>query len=163
LVRTICTHCKRRVRADAELLSQSGLNPATYGDVWFYEGAGCLECGGTGYKGRMAISELLDLSDNVRELILARRSSAELKREAPHRPRCRRLHGPAAGRDPPVAHPAQPRRPRAVPDRAPRRPRTGGSAGGSAGGADPARPRGPDRPPARERGHRLARVRPGRG
>jgi type IV pilus assembly protein PilB len=82
LVRTICTHCKRQVRASPELLVQSGLQPSTYGDVWFYEGAGCLECGGTGYKGRMAISELLDLSDNVRELILARRSSAEIKRAA---------------------------------------------------------------------------------
>jgi type IV pilus assembly protein PilB len=82
LVRTICTHCKRKVRATTEVLEVSGLSPATYGDVWFYEGAGCLECGGTGYKGRMAISELLDLSDNVRELILARRSSAEIKRAA---------------------------------------------------------------------------------
>ena len=44
--------------------------------------AGCLECGGTGYKGRTAISELLDLSDSVRELILARRSSAEIKKAA---------------------------------------------------------------------------------
>jgi type II secretory ATPase GspE/PulE/Tfp pilus assembly ATPase PilB-like protein len=82
LVRTICDHCKRQVRASSELLEQSGLQPSMYGDVWFYEGAGCLECGGTGYKGRMAISELLDLSDNVRELILARRSSAEIKRAA---------------------------------------------------------------------------------
>jgi len=82
LVRTICGHCKRRVRASTELLEQSGLQPSTYADVWFYEGAGCLECGGTGFKGRMAISELLDLSDNVRELILARRSSAEIKRAA---------------------------------------------------------------------------------
>ncbi|PYQ55021.1 MAG: pilus assembly protein PilB [Acidobacteria bacterium] len=82
LVRTICGHCKRRVRATPQLLGESGLEPATYADVWFYEGAGCLECGGTGYKGRMAISELLDLSDHVRELILARRSSSEIKRAA---------------------------------------------------------------------------------
>ncbi len=82
LVRTICTHCKRRIRAPESLLVESGLEPATYGAVWFYEGAGCLECGGTGYKGRMAISELLDLSDHVRELILARRSSSEIKRAA---------------------------------------------------------------------------------
>jgi type IV pilus assembly protein PilB len=82
LVRMICAHCKRRVRASKELLLESGLEPGTYGDVWFYEGAGCLECGGTGYKGRMAISELLDLSDRVRELILARRSSSEIKRAA---------------------------------------------------------------------------------
>jgi type II secretory ATPase GspE/PulE/Tfp pilus assembly ATPase PilB-like protein len=82
LVRTICTHCKRRVRVSEDVLIASGLAPSTYSGVWFYEGAGCLECGGTGFKGRMAISELLDLSDNVRELILARRSSAEIKRAA---------------------------------------------------------------------------------
>src|SRR5438876_218346 len=82
LVRTICVHCKRKVKASPEVLTVSGLAPATYGDVWFYEGAGCLECAGTGYKGRTAISELLDLSDNVRELILARRSSAEIKKAA---------------------------------------------------------------------------------
>jgi type IV pilus assembly protein PilB len=82
LVRTICTHCKRKVKAPPELLTISGLDPAVYGGVTFYEGAGCLECAGTGYKGRTAISELLDLSDNVRELILARRSSAEIKKAA---------------------------------------------------------------------------------
>jgi type II secretory ATPase GspE/PulE/Tfp pilus assembly ATPase PilB-like protein len=82
LVRMICTHCKKRVRASKQLLIESGLEVGTYGDVWFYEGAGCLECGGTGYKGRMAISELLDLSDRVRELILEKKSSAEIKRVA---------------------------------------------------------------------------------
>ncbi|HEX6739795.1 MAG TPA: GspE/PulE family protein [Vicinamibacteria bacterium] len=82
LVRMICEHCKRRVRAPRELLVESGLDPDTYGDVWFHEGVGCMECGGTGYQGRMAISELLDLSDHVRELILARKSSAEIKRAA---------------------------------------------------------------------------------
>jgi type II secretory ATPase GspE/PulE/Tfp pilus assembly ATPase PilB-like protein len=82
LVRTICTHCKREVRANPQFLADSGLDPAAYADTPFYEGAGCLECGGTGYKGRMAISELLDLSERIRELILARRSSAEIKRAA---------------------------------------------------------------------------------
>jgi type IV pilus assembly protein PilB len=82
LVRVICEHCKREMRAPEELLVVSGLDPKVYKDVPFFEGAGCLECGGTGYKGRMAISELLDLSDHVRELILARRSSAEIKRAA---------------------------------------------------------------------------------
>ncbi|HVR69559.1 MAG TPA: GspE/PulE family protein [Vicinamibacteria bacterium] len=82
LVRTICAHCKREIRAGRELLVESGLDPAAYADVPFYEGAGCLECGGTGFKGRTAICELLDVSDNVRELILGRRSSAEIKRAA---------------------------------------------------------------------------------
>ena len=82
LVRTICAHCKREVRASRELLLESGLDLARYADAPFYEGAGCIECGGTGYKGRTAICELLDVSDSIRELILARRSSADIKRAA---------------------------------------------------------------------------------
>jgi type IV pilus assembly protein PilB len=82
LVRTICAHCKRGVRPSRDELVESGLDPAVYGTTEFYEGAGCIECGGTGYKGRTAISELLDVTDNIRENILARRSSAEIKRAA---------------------------------------------------------------------------------
>jgi type II secretory ATPase GspE/PulE/Tfp pilus assembly ATPase PilB-like protein len=82
LVRMICDQCRHEVRASPELLVESGLDPAIYGDTVFYEGAGCLECGGTGYKGRSAICELLDVTDNVREMILARRSSADIKRAA---------------------------------------------------------------------------------
>jgi type IV pilus assembly protein PilB len=48
----------------------------------FYEGAGCIECSGTGFKGRMAICELLDLSDRIREMILDRRPISELKAAA---------------------------------------------------------------------------------
>jgi type II secretory ATPase GspE/PulE/Tfp pilus assembly ATPase PilB-like protein len=82
LVRTICSQCKREVRASIPLLQESGLDPAAYAGVPFYEGAGCIECGGTGYKGRTAICELLDLTDNIRELILSRRSSADIKKAA---------------------------------------------------------------------------------
>jgi len=82
LVRTICTHCKREIRASTEVLLESGLDPDTYGSVPFYEGAGCIECGGTGYVGRTAICELLDVTDRIRELILERRSSADIKRAA---------------------------------------------------------------------------------
>jgi len=82
LVRTICSHCKRELRAPRELLVESGLDPKAYGDVPFYEGAGCIECGGTGYQGRTAICELLDVTDSIRELILSRRSSADIKRAA---------------------------------------------------------------------------------
>jgi type IV pilus assembly protein PilB len=82
LVRTICAHCKHEVRASQELLVESGLDSKLYADVPFFEGAGCLECGGTGYKGRTAICELLDVTDHIRELILARKSSAEIKRAA---------------------------------------------------------------------------------
>ncbi len=82
LVRTICQHCKHLVKPSRELLVESGLDQEVYRDTVFYEGAGCIECGGTGYKGRMAICELLDVTDNIRELILQRRSSAEIKHAA---------------------------------------------------------------------------------
>ena len=82
LVRMICTHCKAEVRCEPQLLRDSGLDPEVYGDFPFYEGSGCLECDGTGFHGRTAVSELLDLSDHVRELILDRRPTSELRRAA---------------------------------------------------------------------------------
>jgi type II secretory ATPase GspE/PulE/Tfp pilus assembly ATPase PilB-like protein len=82
LVRLICTHCKRPARVSQELLAESAL-PADFGAIHaFYEGAGCIECGGTGYKGRTAICELLDLSDRIREMILERRPTSEIKKAA---------------------------------------------------------------------------------
>ena len=82
LVRRICPHCRRETTASEQLLEESGLSPAIYGDHVFCQGAGCLECNGTGFLGRMAISELLDLSDRIRELILDRRPGAEIRRAA---------------------------------------------------------------------------------
>jgi len=58
------------------------LDPAVWGPVSFYEGEGCIECSGTGFKGRTAIHELLDLSDNVREMILAKKPTSEIRRAA---------------------------------------------------------------------------------
>jgi len=82
LVRKICPHCKRPAEVSLELLEESGLTPEMVRGVTFYEGAGCLECNGTGFLGRTAISELLDLSDNIRALILDRRPAAEIKKAA---------------------------------------------------------------------------------
>jgi len=82
LVRRICPHCRRETTASAQLLEESGLSPAVYGDHVFYEGTGCLECNGTGFLGRLAVSELLDLSDRIRELILDRRPGSEIRRAA---------------------------------------------------------------------------------
>jgi type IV pilus assembly protein PilB len=48
----------------------------------FFEGPGCIDCGGTGFKGRTAICELLDLSDRIREMILDRRPASEIKKAA---------------------------------------------------------------------------------
>jgi type IV pilus assembly protein PilB len=82
LVRVICAHCKRPVAVTRAALEESGLDAATMQRQVFYEGAGCIECGGTGYKGRTAICELLDLSDSIREMILARRPTSEIKKAA---------------------------------------------------------------------------------
>ncbi len=82
LVRRICLHCKRPAIVSDNLLEDSGLEADRYRDFTFFEGAGCMECNGTGYRGRLAIAELLNLSDNIRELILDRRSAAEIKRAA---------------------------------------------------------------------------------
>jgi type IV pilus assembly protein PilB len=63
-------------------LIESGLDVDQYRDFNFYEGEGCLECNGTGFRGRTAIHELLDLSDRIREMIIDRKATSEIKRAA---------------------------------------------------------------------------------
>ena len=82
LVRRICPHCRREARVTDQLLDESGLTRDQVLGVTFFEGAGCIECNGTGFLGRCAISELMHLSDNIRVLILDKRPAAEIKREA---------------------------------------------------------------------------------
>ncbi|MGE5358780.1 MAG: GspE/PulE family protein [Bacteroidales bacterium] len=82
LVRVICPHCKQPMKPNRAVLEESGLPPEQVRDWTFYEGRGCIECGGTGYKGRTAICELLDLSDSIREMILDRKATSEIKKAA---------------------------------------------------------------------------------
>ena len=82
LVRVVCANCKRPKRYTNLELQEAGLDPAVWNGVLLAEGAGCLECGGTGYHGRTAIHELLDLSDRIRELILEKRPSSEIRKAA---------------------------------------------------------------------------------
>jgi type II secretory ATPase GspE/PulE/Tfp pilus assembly ATPase PilB-like protein len=82
LVRMICPRCKVDVRYTAKQLEESGIDPKKWTNHIFYEGKGCIDCNGTGYMGRMAIAEILDMSDRIRELILDRKSAAEIKRAA---------------------------------------------------------------------------------
>jgi len=82
LVRVVCSTCRRpRKYTDTEL-TESGIDPAQSKNYNFVEGAGCLECSGTGFHGRTAICELLDLSDHIREMIVDRRPTSEIKRAA---------------------------------------------------------------------------------
>ncbi len=78
LVRKICEHCKQPVT----VIRATARWNRRWTRRWprrtpFYEGAGCFECGGTGFKGRTAICELLDLTDHIREMILDRRPISE--------------------------------------------------------------------------------------
>ncbi|PYV55195.1 MAG: pilus assembly protein PilB [Acidobacteria bacterium] len=82
LVRLICNSCRSVVKYPAEVLEASGLDPEQWSKVSFYEGQGCIECAGTGFRGRTAIHELLDLSDRIREMILARKPTSEIRRAA---------------------------------------------------------------------------------
>jgi type IV pilus assembly protein PilB len=82
LVRVICPNCKRPKKYSEEELKESGFDPATASEINFAEGAGCLECSGSGYHGRTAICELLDLTDRIREMIVDRRPTSEVKRFA---------------------------------------------------------------------------------
>jgi type II secretory ATPase GspE/PulE/Tfp pilus assembly ATPase PilB-like protein len=87
LVRVICDYCRRpmeyeSVAARHAALVESGLNPAEWEHIELMEGAGCFDCGGTGYRGRTAIHELLDLTEKIREKILDKRPTSEIKRLA---------------------------------------------------------------------------------
>jgi type IV pilus assembly protein PilB len=82
LVRQICRHCKRETTLSPELLAESAISPELARQHTFYEGAGCIECGGTGFKGRTAICELMNLTDRIRDMILERRPTSEIKRAA---------------------------------------------------------------------------------
>ncbi|HYU79771.1 MAG TPA: GspE/PulE family protein [Vicinamibacterales bacterium] len=82
LVRRICESCKRPMTVTTEALLEAAMEPQLVNTHTFYEGGGCMDCSGTGYKGRMAICELLDLTDHIREMILDRKPISEVKRAA---------------------------------------------------------------------------------
>jgi type IV pilus assembly protein PilB len=82
LVRAICAVCRETVTLTRELCEASGLSYDQYRGTPLFQGRGCPECHGTGFKGRNAITEFLDLSDTIREMILDRRPSSEIRKAA---------------------------------------------------------------------------------
>lgn len=82
LVRLVCPACRMRAAVAKEELLSCGLDPAKYGSAAFYKGGGCVECYNTGYKGRKAVAELLDLSDGIRDMIAAREPLSAIKTRA---------------------------------------------------------------------------------
>ncbi len=82
LLRLICQTCREQVRLDKTQAEESGLDSERYRDVPLYQGRGCGECHGTGYRGRQCITEFLDLTDEIKEMILARRPISEIRYRA---------------------------------------------------------------------------------
>ncbi len=82
LIRRNCPHCTKPVKYDRKVLEESGLSYKKYGQVEFMAGEGCEECHGTGFHGRSAIMELLDMNDELRELIVAKAPVSQLKQAA---------------------------------------------------------------------------------
>jgi type IV pilus assembly protein PilB len=82
LVRKLCPTCKRQYKPTDTELIESGLRPPEVSGQTFFRNVGCDACNHTGYRGRTAIHELLDMSDTVREMIIARRPGSEIRRQA---------------------------------------------------------------------------------
>jgi type IV pilus assembly protein PilB len=82
LVRTICPACREPIKITPDVLEESGLDAGLGERHTFYQGRGCAECFGTGYRGRTAIFELLDLTDDIREMIAGREPLSRLKKAA---------------------------------------------------------------------------------
>jgi type IV pilus assembly protein PilB len=82
LVRKLCVKCKVPITIPDEILRESGVDPEKCRDATFFDAKGCDDCNGTGYRGRSAIVELLDLNDELRELIVSKSSAILLKQAA---------------------------------------------------------------------------------
>ena len=82
LVRRVCSKCRRPVLYTDDVLSDSGVDPERIRGAVIYEANGCDECNGTGYRGRVAIIELLELNDEIRDLIIAKVPATRLKQAA---------------------------------------------------------------------------------
>jgi type IV pilus assembly protein PilB len=82
LVRKICEHCKEKVAIDTSILTKYEINPHEIEASGLYKGKGCKECGNTGYKGRKAIYEVMNMTESLKETVLRGASSMEIKRKA---------------------------------------------------------------------------------
>jgi len=82
LVRRVCKHCKSEVSIPPKALVDIGFSPDEATTIKVYKGKGCENCNMTGYRGRVGLFEVMDVTDDVRELILSGASSLEIKEKA---------------------------------------------------------------------------------
>lgn len=82
LVRRICPQCKQPITYPPEALIDVGFSPDEIPNLRLYKGAGCPNCNNTGYRGRIGVFEVMEVSDTIREMILEGASTLELKHQA---------------------------------------------------------------------------------
>jgi type IV pilus assembly protein PilB len=82
LARMICEYCKQPIRVSPQMLLNLGVLPDEISEFVCYKGTGCARCSNTGYKGRIALYEIMPIREEIRELILQGASEMEIKREA---------------------------------------------------------------------------------
>jgi type IV pilus assembly protein PilB len=82
LARRICEHCKEVLPVSPEVLMGIGLSPAEAKHTEVFAGKGCQKCSGTGYKGRVALYECMEMKDTLKDFVLNGASAAEIKKEA---------------------------------------------------------------------------------
>jgi len=82
LVRRVCAGCKRQITLNDEVLRELQLEPQEAAGGTFCQGAGCMDCSGTGYRGRQGVYEVMPITSRLRELVLERASATEIKRAA---------------------------------------------------------------------------------
>jgi len=82
LVRRICRECKEPIQMPAQALVDVGFTPEQSSSVQLYKGRGCGSCNNTGYRGRVGLYEVMEISEEIRELILSGASAMELRRQS---------------------------------------------------------------------------------
>jgi type IV pilus assembly protein PilB len=82
LVRRICRECKEKIQMPTQALVDVGFNPEEAASVTLRKGRGCASCNNTGYRGRVGLYEVMEISEEVRELILSGASAMELRRQS---------------------------------------------------------------------------------
>jgi type IV pilus assembly protein PilB len=82
LIRKICMDCREPIKPPPQLLIDLGVPPDEVKSFTVYKGKGCTICNGTGYKGRLGLYEVMTMKEEIKELVLARASASEIKKEA---------------------------------------------------------------------------------
>ena len=82
LIRKICMDCREQIKPPSQLLIDLGIPPDEVKSFTVYKGKGCAICNGTGYKGRLGLYEVMTMKEEIKELVLARASASEIKKEA---------------------------------------------------------------------------------